>query len=545
MTSEKLFKYLYVIIALTYISGIFMPLMENDSAQHAVMSMRIFLSDNFLDLQRGNDPYLDKPHMHFWLSALSYKIFGISEWAYRLPSLLFTVLGAFSVYKLAKELYGKQMIAHVSTLVFLSSQTIFLANHDVRTDAVLTGATIFSIWQLHKYISNQRIANIILGALGLGISFSTKGLYGPMIVFFAIIPQLWFSKGFKILLSYKTMIGLVTFLLTISPVLYAYYVQFGEAGVEFILWKQNIDRASANNLVPNNSDYFFFFHSILWLFFPWSLLLYFGVFKLVQKWIKNKFKTIKMVEILTLSGIFIPLFILSFSQFKLPHYVNPLIPLMSILTAGFLFVWYEKGKQKIIKVFLIIQYVLIPFLLIGIGLILFFVFSKSIGIYTSIAILIALFFLGFSVYLKKKLYIKLMIVSVSVMVLINTVLNLYFYPNLLEYQAGLQLAKIIKKKNIDPNTIYIIDDRYSWTLDFYTQRNTPAIDMNKIEETPKDIWIFIDQEKNLDQLKSTRAQIIERIEVNHFRVSKLNLKFMNPNTRASKLKKAYLVRVKS
>lgn len=543
MTTDRLLKYLYVIIALTYVSGLFIPLMENDSAQHAVMSMRIYLTDNFFDLQRGNEAYLDKPHMHFWLAALSYKIFGITEWAYRLPSILFTLLGAFSVFNLAKQIHKVKEVAHIATILFLTSQTIFLANHDVRTDAVLTGATIFAIWQLYKYITSQGTLSLVLGAMGLGISFSTKGLYGPMIIFFAIASQMILMKKLKILLSSKTLIGLLVFILVISPVVYAYYVQFGQEGVEFILWKQNIERATATNLVPSNSDYFFFFHSILWLFFPWSLLMYFGLIKLIQKWIKNKLKPIKMVEVLTLFGVFAPLLILSFSQFKLPHYVNPLIPLLSILTANFIYTWHQNEKGRTLKTFLVINYVFIPILTIAVVLIMFFVFEPSASLWIILAVLLAFELIAWTIYLKNKLYLKLVLVSAMIMVFVNTALNLYFYPNLLQYQAGLQLSEIVKERNIDIEKIYMVDEGYSWTLDFYTKRNTPEITVDKLQNLTNDVWIFIDKDENLKLVKDSGVQIIDTIPVDHFRVSKLNMKFLKPESRPSKLKKAYLINV--
>lgn len=545
MTTERLFKYLYVVIALAYVSGLFIPLMENDSAQHATMSMRIYLSDDFFNLQRGNEAYLDKPHMHFWLSALSFKLFGLTEWAYRLPSILFTILGAFSIFKLTKEIHKKEIIAHFATVIFLSSQTIILANHDVRTDAVLTGATIFAIWQLYRYINTQNILAMVIGAIGLGISFSTKGLYGPMIIFFAIMSQMILMKKLKVLLSYKTILGFLVFALTISPVIYAYYVQFGQEGVEFILWKQNVDRATATNLVPSNTDYFFFFHSILWLFFPWSLLMYFGLFKVIQKWVKNKLKPIKMVEVMTIVGVFAPLLILSFSQFKLPHYVNPLIPLLSIMSAHFIYNWYENGKTKTLKTFLVINYVFIPILIAAVVGILFFVFEPTASIFVIFAVLIALGLLGWSIYIKNEKHIKLVLVSVLIMVFVNTAMNLYFYPNLLEYQAGLQLSRIVKEKKIDKSKLRVVNQGYSWTLDFYTQINTPDVTKDELDNLNENLWVYIDKDENYDLIKNSKVRIVDSIAVDHFRVSKLNIKFIKPSTRASKLKKAYLLHIKS
>ena len=51
----------FVGFVLVYLVGLFIPLMENDSAQHATMAMRMANSGNFLEIYKGDNPYLDKP----------------------------------------------------------------------------------------------------------------------------------------------------------------------------------------------------------------------------------------------------------------------------------------------------------------------------------------------------------------------------------------------------------------------------------------------------------------------------------------------------
>ena len=52
-------------MVLVYTVGLFTPLMENDSAQVAVMAMRMFQEQDFLNLWKGGEEYLDKPHLHY------------------------------------------------------------------------------------------------------------------------------------------------------------------------------------------------------------------------------------------------------------------------------------------------------------------------------------------------------------------------------------------------------------------------------------------------------------------------------------------------
>src|SRR5690606_12777032 len=82
-----------LLFAITFISGLVLPLMELDSAQRASMAMCMVLQDDSVHLCEGADAYLDNPHLHFCPAALSMKQFGIYDWAYRIPSVLFLLMG--------------------------------------------------------------------------------------------------------------------------------------------------------------------------------------------------------------------------------------------------------------------------------------------------------------------------------------------------------------------------------------------------------------------------------------------------------------------
>ncbi|MBT8312327.1 MAG: glycosyltransferase family 39 protein, partial [Flavobacteriaceae bacterium] len=174
MISRTRFWILIGLIFLVYLAGMFVTLFENDSAQFAVMAMRMVQENDFINLFKGPEEYLDKPHLHYWLAALSFKIFGIHDWAYRIPAILVTLLGGWSCYGLGKTLYN-QDAGKIAALIFLSAQTIVLSVIDVRTDAVLTGFTVFALWQLVLFFERKTLINILMGAIGAGLAFSTKG----------------------------------------------------------------------------------------------------------------------------------------------------------------------------------------------------------------------------------------------------------------------------------------------------------------------------------------------------------------------------------
>ena len=81
MISNTRYWFLMFLVLVVYIAGMFSTLFENDSAQFAVMAMRMVQENDFINLIKGTNDYLDKPHMHYWLAALSFKIFGLHDWA--------------------------------------------------------------------------------------------------------------------------------------------------------------------------------------------------------------------------------------------------------------------------------------------------------------------------------------------------------------------------------------------------------------------------------------------------------------------------------
>ena len=51
-------------------AGMFVTLFEYDSAQFAVMAMRMVQENDFINLFKGQEEYLDKPHLHYWLARM-------------------------------------------------------------------------------------------------------------------------------------------------------------------------------------------------------------------------------------------------------------------------------------------------------------------------------------------------------------------------------------------------------------------------------------------------------------------------------------------
>ncbi len=549
MISTARYWFFICLIVLVYIMGMFVTLFENDSAQFAVMAMRMVQENDFLSLFKGPEEYLDKPHMHYWLAAISYKIFGIHDWAYRIPGILATLLGAYSCFGLGKLLYNKD-VGRYAFLIFMTAQTIVLANIDVRTDAVLTGFAIFAIWQLVAFIEKDSLKNIALGAFGAGMAFSTKGQIALVVIGVSLLCHLAYTRKWQRLLSWKLLVALLVFAITISPMLYAYYHQFDlhpekvirgkdhRSGIFFIFWEQSFERMSGEGVGKNSSDFFFFFHTFLWVFLPWTVLALIGYWNQLKIFWQAKFAYKPNLEFLTLGGISILFLLISFAQFKLPHYMNILMPLYAILSAAFLYTLYQQEKLKMAKVILGFQYFILGLVVVFALLVSFYVFP--LGHWYGYALLIAVLLLVFYFIGKKEvIYARIATVAILGSVLLNGVMNTQFYPKLLEYQGGSSMAEKLKEKNIPVDEIYKITTRHTWALDFYNQNPVNIISLNDLK-AKNDVWVYADDQE-LEQLRKNGISWSNQITVDQFRITRLQVKFLNPDTRQDKLNQMHLV----
>jgi 4-amino-4-deoxy-L-arabinose transferase-like glycosyltransferase len=543
---------IFILLFIVYFIGLFIPLNDNDSAHHATIALNMFLNNNPVDLISHGEPYLDKPHFQFWLVQLSFMFFGVTTFAYKISSLLFTILTLYSTYKLTKLIFNP-FVARNAVLIIATSFAFLLGNVDVRMDAMLTGAVTYSVYKLIQYLLQPKWKTLIFAALGVAIAFSIKGIFGVGIIGL-IVCAFAFQKGIMKQLFYLKFLSVIPlFFVFISPVLYAYYLQFdlhpelvirgttGNSGVRFILFDQSFARMNGEEFgEASSNDYFFFFHTLLWSIIPWSLLYCLGVFNRIKKSFQEK-KLFSDISLAFVYPIWFIFFIMGFSKFKLPHYMLPTYP----FTAIFLAYWLQTISVDAIKKWNIAQNIQYALLILA-GIILnYFAFPvERFGLtflYTFIFFIVILK-LRKSVETSSKLVNK----GVFVTILFWIAFNSNFFHHLLSYQAGQTLAIKSKELKIEDKNLYLfgeLDTPYSF--DFYSKyihqfMNFETLEKQKNEN--KTIFLYI-EEKDLKILQEKKYNFKILAKQKDYRITRLTGEFINPRTRNSVLSYVYLVKV--
>jgi 4-amino-4-deoxy-L-arabinose transferase-like glycosyltransferase len=475
--------------------------------------------------------------MCFWLEVLSYKIFGINNFSYKLPSFIFTLLGFFATFKLAKRLYSSK-VAWLSVLILSTCQGFFLFNQDVRTDTILTASIIIAIWQIFEFLETKKIINFLIGFTFIAIAMLTKGPIGLMLPAIAISGQIIYRKRWKDFLRVEWLIGAIYVGILLVPFLVGLFNQFGAYGLKFYFWIQSFGRITGESQWHDSSDYLFFVHTFIWAFLPWAFLTIFALSITLSSLVKNS-KKFRITELLTFSGFAISFIAFSVSKYKLPHYIFVLFPLAAILTAlaTFSLIRDYNFWTKTIKWIQTLTVVVLWILLyIIIGLV-FPCENRDIWTVLIILNLLSLYYL----IRGKSDWAKIIVAPALTIIAVNFMLNAHFYPCLLKYQAGKEMASAVLEINYN---IYAFNVKI-YSYDFYANKivktSTEDTIKNIIEQKRK-VYIITNDE-GLSYLSKAQSEISELKVYTDYPVTRLSLKFLNPSTRLQSLRKYYLLKL--
>src|SRR5689334_6207281 len=104
-TSLALILLLWLLI---YFASIFSPaLLDDVDTVHAEAAREMVLRHDWVTLYTNGVRYLEKAPLPYWAVALSYKVFGTSDWSTRLPLMLGVLALLLVTYRLGKTAYGE------------------------------------------------------------------------------------------------------------------------------------------------------------------------------------------------------------------------------------------------------------------------------------------------------------------------------------------------------------------------------------------------------------------------------------------------------
>ena len=547
------YYFLFIPIGIVYLIGMFNDVMEVDASQYAAMSREMLESGNYLQLYDRGQNYLDKPPLLFWVSAMSFKLFGISNFSYKLPSVLFSLLGIFATARLGRRLYGEKA-GFYAALILSSCQAWFMMNQDIRTDTILAACTIFAIWQLFIFMDEQKFIHLIFGAIGVAGAMLTKGPIGLMVPALSISFYLLVKRDWKNLFNWKWLLVPIIVAICISPFLYGLYQQYDlqpgkiiqgepiQSGVKFYLWTQSFGRITGESVWKDDTTQLFFTHTFLWAFLPWCVLFVVALWRDTATLIKARLHLASGYTALTWGGFVFPFIAFSLSHYKLPHYIFVIFPLAAIASANFLDFLIENGSVLWQKRWKWIQ-LFVATLAYTLGILLC---TWAFPMSNLFAWILTLTGVGAGLYFVWRgisPFEKIVLPSAIAIIVLNFLLNVHFYPTLFYFTTSNQAAKLVKADGGEKNFRTL--NQVSYGLDVYAQRTVPnygTVDELLQNSNNKTLWVYTNAQGH-QEILARGLRILEDKKMEHFHISTLSMLFLNPKTRSKEIEYKHLLKI--
>jgi 4-amino-4-deoxy-L-arabinose transferase-like glycosyltransferase len=195
------------VASLVFLLNIASPprLMDDVDAVQAQIARNMLTSKDWITARLDGVAYLEKAPLIYWMMAVSYKIFGVHDWAARLPLAFSAVALCWITYRFGRWAFGEEG-GFYAGVILATSAGLFLFTRILIPDAILTATITGAIWAWLALLEPEERRplrwSVMLGAC-LGTGLLLKGLIAVVfpalagIVYMALTRQVLSLKSWR------------------------------------------------------------------------------------------------------------------------------------------------------------------------------------------------------------------------------------------------------------------------------------------------------------------------------------------------------------
>jgi 4-amino-4-deoxy-L-arabinose transferase-like glycosyltransferase len=154
---ERRYELIVLLIASAiFLTGILSPpsLMDDMDAVQAQMARNMVQSGDWVTPRLDGVVYLEKAPLKTWMTAVCYVIFGVHDWAARLPVALAAILVAWVVARFGRWAFSPKT-GFYAGLVTATCVGLFLFTRAVMPDVLLTLAVTAALWSFLRALDEN------------------------------------------------------------------------------------------------------------------------------------------------------------------------------------------------------------------------------------------------------------------------------------------------------------------------------------------------------------------------------------------------------
>lgn len=307
-----------------------------DEARYTEIPREMLFLHDFITPHLDGVKYFEKPPLLYWIQAGMIALFGINEWALRLPTAILAMFGCLSVYSAGRFLFNRSA-GILAALLLASSPLYFAMAHSITLDMTV------SVWLTITLLSFIAAIDLPIGSaarrnlcwlmfVAAAFAVLTKGLIGILFPGMICFTWLLIFNRWKDLLHLHLISGLIIFLLITLP--WHILVQLKNPEFfQFYFIEQHFTRYLTKAMGRYQPVWWFVPILIIGIF-PWIVFLCQAIAASVKTTWQNRSQKHREIFLLIWAAEIFIFFSLSHS--KLIPYIVPVLPPLAILLAKYL-----------------------------------------------------------------------------------------------------------------------------------------------------------------------------------------------------------------
>ena len=325
-------------------------LMDKTEGLFVEVPRQMLATGDWITPRWNGELFFDYPVWGYWMVGLSFRLFGVSEWAARLPAALAATATVFAVFGVLLVVSPEREAPHQrlgratlgATLLALSPGWIGWGRSSV-TDMFLASAITLALLGFALAYSApvdrlwQRRLGFVALALFCGVAVLAKGPVGLLLPGLVIL-AFWALKGrFVQGLRSTPWLALVALFVGVAAPWYGLATQAN--GMEFLgrfLGFSNLERFTSV-IYDHPGPPWFYLPWLLLLLLPWSLFLPVAIVRLrfwrLESWRQQDSDPAADLPLLALIWLVLMVAFFSAAATKLPGYILPVLPAGALLVS--------------------------------------------------------------------------------------------------------------------------------------------------------------------------------------------------------------------
>ncbi|MBP7752944.1 MAG: glycosyltransferase family 39 protein [Veillonella sp.] len=265
-----------VFLALYAVGNSFLPVTDPVESNYALTAKEMVQSGNWLSPQIYHMYWYDKPIMVYWALALSYSVFGITDFAARFPSALFGALSVGLMYQAVRSVSQRRLLALWSALLLGTSLEFWIMARGIVTDMILLFASVGTFCYAYRGMTEGKTKYMAWAYAYAGFGTLTKGpvalvLPGLLFLVFAAVSKSWTMV--KRLFPWQ---GILAFLVVAAPWYGYMYMAHGQDFVNGFLGLNNVVRATQSEH-PQANHWWYYLAMFPAMLLPWTGAVLYGM----------------------------------------------------------------------------------------------------------------------------------------------------------------------------------------------------------------------------------------------------------------------------